>query len=408
MQSTERPACRLICPENVGLNADDENGARRPGLRVNTKPAGIASGGDILEAQTHLPPIAFLSYARRDNVGNPNRRGSGPISKLAERIREAVTLSVPAFDLLTDRDSLQWGELWASRLDELVSVSTFLIPILTPAFLESEACLHEFEVFCQREDTLGRTDLVMPIVYNDDWGTLPTAEIRWKDELLAHQYSDWRDLRFSTQTKAASLELHRMGVRIRRAIETSGGEKNQPPGSGTPGKFAMGTFESSEDPAFVEAFRARLQTASNVVMVGTGLHLLWDPSTIELINERLRLGVTITICIGDLDSPAVALRLQEEAERKNVVLGSEDLRARVANLVYQLGADGLRPSLYLFANAPTFAVYILDSDIFFYPYGHKVLGLDSPVFHVRDNGGREARFFRDHAQRVIADSTRVQ
>ena len=43
----------------------------------------------------------------------------------------------------------------------------FLIPIITPGFFDSKPCREELELFLQRERTLSRSDLILPVYYID-------------------------------------------------------------------------------------------------------------------------------------------------------------------------------------------------------------------------------------------------
>ena len=59
------------------------------------------------------------------------------------------------------------GPYWMGEINRAVNEATFLLPIITPAFLQSEWCCHEVRIFLDREARLGREDLIFPISYLD-------------------------------------------------------------------------------------------------------------------------------------------------------------------------------------------------------------------------------------------------
>ncbi|CRZ16174.1 TIR domain-containing protein [Mycolicibacterium neworleansense] len=144
-------------------------------------------------ATTNNAPQAFLSYTRIDDEAF-----GGAITSL-RRLLELRVQSVAGsreFTIFQDVEGIELGQKWQKRLDEAVSSSMFLIPIVTPLFFTSEPCRDELSKFIAHEKTLGRDDLILPI-YFVTAPNLEKEEERKDDslakEIASRQLYDWRD-----------------------------------------------------------------------------------------------------------------------------------------------------------------------------------------------------------------------
>jgi hypothetical protein len=161
-------------------------------------------------------PVAFLSYARADD-------GRGDITTFRDQLAEAVSVATgTSFDIFQDRNHIGWGQQWQERINESLDAVTFLIPILTPSFFQSEHCRDEVRRFLERERQLRRTDLILP-VYWVEHPPLHDEQRRRSDDLLAviatHQHVDWRQLRYEAVSSATVRRaLDRMAAQIRDAL----------------------------------------------------------------------------------------------------------------------------------------------------------------------------------------------
>lgn len=123
-------------------------------------------------------PLAFLSYAHFDDDHE-----NGKLRTFAERLSGEVRLqSGEEFPIFIDRKDLKWGQAWKGRIDESLNGVTFLIPILTPGYFKSEWCREELARFLEREKSLKRTDLILPVYYVS-CRVLESQTIRSKDDL---------------------------------------------------------------------------------------------------------------------------------------------------------------------------------------------------------------------------------
>jgi chaperonin GroEL len=141
-----------------------------------------------------VQPAAFLSYVHADD-----QHEGGRLAVIQERLSEEVQFQTGLdFLIFRDRKDIKWGQNWRERITHSLSHVTFFIPVITPRYFRSEACLEELRTFLGREQELGRGDMVLPIYYV----TCEQLEHRdryARDDLAQaiadHQYADWRPLR---------------------------------------------------------------------------------------------------------------------------------------------------------------------------------------------------------------------
>ena len=150
----------------------------------------------------------------------------GRLTEFLERLSDEVRVQIgEEFLIFQDRKDILWGQNWKKRIEESLDEVTFLVPIITPSFFNSQYCRRELERFLERERELKRDDLILPIYYVD-CPLLNDKEKRAGDELAQaiadHQYADadWRDLRFEPFTSPqVGKTLEKLAVQIRDALE---------------------------------------------------------------------------------------------------------------------------------------------------------------------------------------------
>jgi tetratricopeptide (TPR) repeat protein len=141
--------------------------------------------------------IGFFSYSREDDDGS-----HGALSTLRERIqnelRAQLGRSFKSFRLWQDKEAIAPGKLWENEIKTAVEQAVFFIPIITPTVVRSPFCKFELDSFLAREQALGRSDLVFPILYMrvpslEDSGSQQSDPVL---SLIAkRQYVDWREFR---------------------------------------------------------------------------------------------------------------------------------------------------------------------------------------------------------------------
>ena len=135
---------------------------------------------------------AFLSYTRLDD-----EFFGGAITSLRRLLELGVQVVTgdKTFNIFQDVDGIEFGQKWQKRLNEAISTSRFLIPIVTPLFFKSDPCRDELNRFLEHEKSLGRDDLILPIYFV----TAPVLERPelMKDDAVASEIAtreryDWR------------------------------------------------------------------------------------------------------------------------------------------------------------------------------------------------------------------------
>jgi len=176
-----------------------------------------------------LKPGGFMSYVRFDD-----EHEHGRLSEFCKRLAGEVKMQTgDEFPIFQDRKDIGWGEQWLQRINESLDAVTFLIPIITPGFFKSKPCRAELKRFLDREDQLGRGDLILPVYYvncpilHDDARRKadPLAEA-----IAARQHVDWRELRFEPLTSPQVWKTPaKMATQIVEALE-----RGQPEGAPVP------------------------------------------------------------------------------------------------------------------------------------------------------------------------------
>jgi TIR domain len=165
-------------------------------------------------------PMAFMSYAHVDDEFNKGR-----LTEFSQCLSREVSLHLgDDFPIFLDRKDIKWGDSWKERIGESIDCTTFLIPIITPSFFNSNYCRDELNRFLDRERKLGRNDLILP-VYFIHTSLLHDESKRNGDNLAqtiaSRQYADWRKLRHKKFDSEEVCEaLDNLATQIREALES--------------------------------------------------------------------------------------------------------------------------------------------------------------------------------------------
>ena len=153
-----------------------------------------------------LPDLTgFFSYSRRDD-----EHSQGSLSRLRAQIYNELRLQLGFdFRLWQDTVAIPEGAEWEGEIKRAISESVFFIPIVTPSSVASIHCRMEFEAFLDREETLGRKNLVFPLLYVRV-PALEKEELWRQDPLLGiigrRQYFDWQRFRHRSFNEAGIAE----------------------------------------------------------------------------------------------------------------------------------------------------------------------------------------------------------
>ena len=142
----------------------------------------------------NLSPIGFWSYARQDD----EEKLSGLRSILQRQLQQKYGRE--PIRIFQDVAAIPPGADWNQKITEALHSSTFLIPIITPNFLESEWCNQEVFLFLEREQALAKefpelagSRRIYPIFYIDITD-VEAFDARLLPELRKRQWTNFRDL----------------------------------------------------------------------------------------------------------------------------------------------------------------------------------------------------------------------
>jgi len=147
-----------------------------------------------------LSPIGFWSYARQDD----EEKLSGLRSILQRQLQQKYGRE--PIKIFQDVAAIPPGAEWHQKINDALNGSTFLIPIITPNFLESEWCNKEYFLFLEREQAiatqfpeLSASRRVFPIFYIDITDVEPFNP-QLLPELRKRQWTNFRDLIYKEDT----------------------------------------------------------------------------------------------------------------------------------------------------------------------------------------------------------------
>jgi len=153
----------------------------------------------------------FWSYTRKDDdqVG-------GRITRLAKAISDEYSLLTGSdLTLFLDRESIEWGDQWRTRIEQALQATTFFIPVVTPRFFTSQECRNELLRFAGHAKSLHVEELVLPILYVEVEGLLEDAADEAVALIARTHYADWRSLRLVDETSETfRMEINRLAKRL--------------------------------------------------------------------------------------------------------------------------------------------------------------------------------------------------
>lgn len=160
-------------------------------------------------------PIAFLSYARRDD-----EHDAGRITAIRKQLQSEVeVLTGKRFQIFQDQENISVGQPWRTQIQLSIDNTSLLIAMVTPSFLNSPMCCDEVHRFVRRENELAREDLIIPIIY------VPTPTLDDTDDdvvriLRERQFDDWTELRFEElSSQIMRRKIHQLAGGIVAALQ---------------------------------------------------------------------------------------------------------------------------------------------------------------------------------------------
>ncbi len=158
-------------------------------------------------------------------------------------------------------------------------------------------------------------------------------------------------------------------------------------------------YPRSDDPELLSEIENSLRSAKDVKLFGMAINFLWHTNLFKLLVERAKAKRSkVSILLGNVESTQIQQRLVEEEGCSFPNTNGKDV---ISNLVSKLQAieaeinDFQFFGVRLFEHYPTFALVIIDEDIFCYPYGYKTVGTICPAIHLRGFNSIQVQFYRD-------------
>ncbi len=158
--------------------------------------------------------LVFMSYVHKDDEAERGRIRRW----FAKELEEKIQFRGADVDIFLDHDDIRWGQDWRDQIEQALDRVLFFMPIITPRYFKSEWCGREVEWFMERERTLGRHDLVLPIYYQE------TPQLKEAGNPLAaamerRQYVDWTKTRVQYDSGKIRRELEALADRLHEAIQ---------------------------------------------------------------------------------------------------------------------------------------------------------------------------------------------
>src|SRR5580658_66394 len=130
-----------------------------------------------------MPFLVFVSYARSDRDEYLERFVSDLEDEVRRKSRERLPAKHVAF---VDTTAIETGAEWEQELALALRTSRVCICLCSSAYLNSEYCGKEFQVFCDRrasavhrpQGASPRSRAILPLVWEHPSGTLPLALAR--------------------------------------------------------------------------------------------------------------------------------------------------------------------------------------------------------------------------------------
>ena len=140
----------------------------------------------------------FLSYTRlKDQFG--------AISAFYARLENELKQIAPGSTIFFDKTNLVEGKHFPEELKVALARTDVLVPLLSPAWLQSEWCRREFETFTSGCRDLVKLHCILPVL----WVATPQVSTQSSDPiaqaLAPIHYADWKDLRHESWSNPQNL-----------------------------------------------------------------------------------------------------------------------------------------------------------------------------------------------------------
>ena len=292
-------------------------------------------------------PDVFLSYTRIDD-----QYFGGAITSLRKLLELGVQVVTGErdFDIFQDIDGIEFGQQWQKILDQAISGTRLLMPIVTPLFFSSPGCRDELQKFLAHEKSLGRDDMILPVYY-------VTAPVLERPNLLANdplaqaiaarQRYDWRSQsELPIDDPKIRTAVRDLAQKLADAIARTEAPSFQPDivkgvAGGRPSLESSLLGESARDSAFRAASTAVRNAEPERPSMGAPRTVLWvddnpdnnilERHAMETYNIRFELALSTGEALAKLDNAkfdAVISDMGRPQDRHAGYTLLEDLRGK--------------------------------------------------------------------------------
>lgn len=256
--------------------------------------------------------MAVLSYTRKDDEFY-----GGYITAFRKTLESAVHVVTgnENFHLFQDVEGIVVGEQWEKKLADVIASANFLVPMVSPLFLNSPACRAEVDLFVAHERELKRNDLILPVYFQYS-AKLEKEEEKAKDpvavELAKRQMFDWRDnADLPLQDPAARKAIKRLATAVGAAIDRLASPHEQPAHrpaikKSTPGAAAAAQVAD----VFGTSRRERLSEQAILWVDDNPDNNVWERHALESYGARFTLALDTTQALAMIqrrDQPFAAV-----------------------------------------------------------------------------------------------------
>lgn len=155
----------------------------------------------------------FLSYTRTKDTYNA-------VTEFRDHLAQELSLVSSDSDVFQDRSHIGPGDNFPAVLEEALRQASVLIVLVSPAWLRSEWCRKEFELFTGERRDAARLNCVLPVLWVDTPALTSPGNDPIATALATIDYADWRDLRHENWT---NVEIRRQIANLaERAIALGG------------------------------------------------------------------------------------------------------------------------------------------------------------------------------------------
>lgn len=249
-----------------------------------------------------LEPIGFWSYARSDDEAS-----SGRLSKLRGLLRAELKLHWGRREvrIWQDLEAIAYGTTWLTEIEQAIAKSSFFIPIVTRAFLESKMCCQEVTLFHRRQLALGRNDLIFPFHFMDvtrvqaeecdDPAVLPLLQERQAFDFSKLRLRDPHSEDVATKLASLAVAIDDALRRVRpssASVGNGGGKRSTPGAASIPSQTPPLVFWPSQTPAAPTSsgiLKPAWASAAGTDRFGTYADIDFNAGRGKIVSQRPRL-----------------------------------------------------------------------------------------------------------------------